>query len=272
MNNHLTAERRNAAGKRWRAATLAVALRRSAVALCLALVVTSSSAATITVFAAASLADALKTIGAAYETNAQDKVRFNFGGSRLLARQIEAGAPADLFFSADEASMDALAKKNLIVPSSRQSRLSNRMVIVTASDSTLRMGGARDLASPACQRVALADPSTAPAGAYARQYLEKLGLWSAISPKVVPTENVRAALAAVESGNVEAGIVYKTDAAVSKRVKVAVEIPANETPGISYPVAVVTESKQREGAERFLKFLNSPDAAAVFARCGFLVR
>ena len=228
-------------------------------------------AAEISVFAAASLTDSLKEIAAACEKNSGDKIIFNFAGSGLLARQIEEGAPADVFFSADEARMDALEKKDLIVRATRKSRLSNTLVIVVAADSDLKIAAPEDLAAAYVKQIALADPRTVPAGIYSKEFLEKRKLWSAVAPKVVPAENVRAALAAVESGNVEAGMVYKTDAAISKRVKVACEIPAKEGPAISYPVAVIKASRNIEAARRFADCLNSPDATRVFEKYGFIV-
>lgn len=228
-------------------------------------------AATINVFAAASLTDSLKEIVAAYEKQMGDKVALNFGASGFLARQIEEGAPADIFFSADEARMDGLEKKGLIMKETRTSRLSNLLVIVVAADSPLHISSARELAGARFKRIALADPKTVPAGSYAREYLEKLKLWPAVGPKVVPTDNVRAALSAVESGNVEAGMVYKTDAAISRKVKIACEIPSGEGPAISYPMAVVKESRQPEAASQFLKYLGSDAAARVFEKFGFIV-
>src|SRR5262245_50972887 len=206
----------------------------------------SASGATINVFASASLTDTLKEIAAAYEKQSGDKVVFNFGASSFLARQIEEGAPADVFFSADEARMDALAKKGLIVTGTRKSRLSNSLVIVVPADDSRPIQSPSDLAEARVQRLALADPKTVPAGIYAREFLEKAGLWTAVEKKVVPTDNVRAALAAVESGNVEAGIVYKTDARISRKVKVAYEVPVKEGPAISYPMAAVKDAKEPE--------------------------
>jgi molybdate transport system substrate-binding protein len=225
---------------------------------------TTVHAATINVFAAASLTESLKEIAANYEKQTGDKVVFNFGASSFLARQIEEGAPADIFFSADEAKMEGLEKKGLIVKDTRKSRLSNSLVIVVASEKGADLETPKDLATDKVKRLALAEPRTVPAGIYAKEYLEKLKLWPAIQPKVVPTDNVRAALAAVESGNAEAGIVYKTDAAISKKVKVAYEVPPAEGPAISYPVAAVKESKQLEAAKKFLKYLNSDEAGHVF--------
>jgi molybdate transport system substrate-binding protein len=228
-------------------------------------------AADLTVFAAASLTDSLKQVAADYAKHNGQKVVFNFGASSTLARQIEEGAPADIFFSADEAKMNGLEKKGLILPGTRKSRLSNSLVIVVATDSPLQFTSATNLTDAAIKRIALADPKTVPAGIYSRAYLQKLHLWTAIEPKVVPTDNVRAALAAVESGNVEAGMVYKTDAAISKKIKVACEIPRAEGPDISYPMAVIKDSGRIEIAKAFLAYLDSDEATKVFERYGFIV-
>jgi molybdate transport system substrate-binding protein len=230
----------------------------------------SSRAATVTVFAAASLTDSVKEIASSYEKQSGDKIVFNFAASGVLARQIEEGAPADLFFSADEARADALETNGLLVKATRTNLLANSLVIVTTRDSaTVRAPG--DLTNAAVQRVALGDPKTVPAGTYAKAYLEKSGLWLGIEPKVVPCENVRAVLAAVESGNVDAGLVYKTDAAISKKVKVAFEVPAADGPKISYPAALVANAPHPDAAKKFLGCLTGSEADAVFARHGFIV-
>jgi molybdate transport system substrate-binding protein len=230
------------------------------------------SAASVTVFAAASLSDSLAKIAAHYERETHDKIVFNFAASSLLARQIEEGAPADIIFSADETQMDRLQNKGLILPESRHSRLSNLLVIIVAADSSLAIATPRDLAKPSVSRVALADPQAVPAGVYAREFLRKQNLWSAIEPKVVPTANVRGALAAVESGDVEAAIVYKTDAAISKRVKIAYEVTQEDGPKISEPMAVLKDSPEPAAAQRFLRYLDSPAAGKVFTEFGFIVR
>jgi molybdate transport system substrate-binding protein len=229
-------------------------------------------AAEITVFAAASLTDSLKEIAAGYEKTSGDKITFNFGASSTLARQIEEGAPADIFFSADEAKMDGLAKKQLIDLATRKSILGNSLVVVIPNDSSLQIQSAGGLTNAAVKQIALADPKAVPAGIYAKAWLTRQQLWPAIEPKVVPTENVRAALAAVESGNVEAGVVYKTDAAISRKVKVAYEVPATDAPDISYPMALVKESKQPDAAKKFMEYLSSKEAGQVFQRFGFLLR
>jgi molybdate transport system substrate-binding protein len=229
------------------------------------------SATELNVYAAASLTDVMKEIAAAYEKESDDKLQFNFGASNLLERQIEEGAPADLFLSADEAKMDALEKKDLLLSGTRRSLLSNLLVIVVASEASIAPKSASDLAKPEYKKLALADPESVPAGIYAREYLQKLGLWETVKDKVVPTENVRGALAAVESGNVDVGIVYKTDALISKKVKVAFEISAAEGPKISYPVAVTKSSKQPERAKKFAEYLAGTAARALFEKFGFTV-
>jgi molybdate transport system substrate-binding protein len=232
--------------------------------------------AEIDVFAAASLTEALEEIAAAYEKSGGDKVVLNLGASSTLARQIQEGAPADLFFSADEAKMDSLEKQGLVLKETRKSLLSNTLVIVIPTDSNLEIGSAQDLAAPKVRALALAEPQSVPAGIYAKEYLGSQKLWSKVIDRIVPTENVRAALSAVESGNVDAGIVYKTDAAISRKVKIAYEVPAAEGPKISYPVAVIAGSgqagiKQQGAARKFLAYLESPAALDVFRRYGFLV-
>jgi molybdate transport system substrate-binding protein len=230
-----------------------------------------AAAAEVTVFAAASLTDALKEIATTYESSTGDKPVFNLGASSTLARQIQEGAPADLFFSADEAKMDGLEKAGLLAKGTRRSLLSNALVVVVPVDSTLKIDSPEDLATAKVKALALAEPQSVPAGIYAKEWLQSQKLWSRVSDKVVPTENVRAALAAVESGNAEAGIVYKTDAGISKKVKIAYEVPAAGGPKISYPLAMIAASTHPEAARKFLAYLESPAALDVFRRYGFLV-
>lgn len=228
-------------------------------------------AADLQVFAAASLTDALQEIAPAYEAAGGGKLQFNFAGSNALARQIQEGAPADVFLSADEPKMNALEKAGLILDGTRHSLLSNALVVVIAAGSPLKVDSAQALAAPDIKRIALADTKGVPAGIYAREYLEKAGLWEKVKDRVIPTENVRAALATVESGDADAGIVYKTDAAISRAVKVAYEVPDGEAPKISYPAAVVKASKNPAAAEKFLAYLKSEPAQAVFKKYGFLI-
>lgn len=239
-----------------------------------AIVLTGARAALggeVLVFAAVSLTDALEEITAAYEKAGGDKVLLNLAASNALARQIQEGAPADLFISADEAKMDQLEKRGLVLQGTRRSLLSNTLVIVVPVDSTLKIASPKDLAGSKVRALALAEPQSVPAGIYAKEYLKSQKLWSAVIDKVIPTESVRAALAAVESGNVEAGIVYKTDAGISKKVRIAYEVPQAEGPKISYPFAVIASSKRQEAARKLLAYLESPAALAVFRKYGFLI-
>lgn len=226
-------------------------------------------AADLQVFAAASLTDALKEIAPQYEKATGDKLVLNLGASSTLARQIQEGAPADLFLSADEEKMNGLEKRKLLLAGTRRSVLSNTLVVVVPVDSGLGIAGPADLAG--VRALALAEPQTVPAGIYAKQYLKAKGLWSKVIDRVIPTENVRAALAAVESGNADAGIVYKTDAGISKKVRIAYEVPRAESPKISYPFAVLAASGRREAARKLLDYLHSPSALAVFRKHGFLI-
>ncbi len=229
-------------------------------------------AAILNVSAAASLTDVLHEIGAVYEKQSGDTLLFNLGASSTLARQIQEGAPADVFISADELKMDQLQQRGLVVRKSRRTLLSNTLVIIVPSDSNLKIASAKDLAAPAIPNVAVAEPSTVPAGMYAKEYLRKLHVWDKIMFKLIPTDNVRGALAAVESGSAATGIVYKTDALISRAVRIAYEVPAAEGPEISYPAAVMADSKQQAAAQRFLDYLQSPPALEVFRKNGFLIK
>jgi molybdate transport system substrate-binding protein len=236
----------------------------------LLLLAATLSAAQVTVFAAASLTEALKQIAAAYEKSSGDKIVFNFAASGVLARQIQAGAPAEIFFSADEAQLDIVAAKGLLVPGSRRNLLGNSLVLVTGPENA-NIHSPSDLTNAAVQRIALGDPKTVPAGTYAKSYLEKIGCWSALQPKIIPCENVRAVLAVIESGNADAGFIYQSDAAISKKAKVAYEVPVADAPKIVYPAALVKTAQPSDAAAKFLSYLSSDSAAGVFRAFGFQV-
>ena len=220
----------------------------------------------ILVFAAASLTEPLQELGEAYRARTGTAVRFSFGASSDLARQIEAGAPADVLFSADTAKMDALETKGFVRREDRREFLSNALVVVVPASSSIRVADAKDLAR--LPRLALADPEGVPAGIYARRWLESRGLWLEIRKKVVPALDVRAALAAVASGAVPAGIVYRTDAAISPGVRVAFVI--SDGPPIRYSVAKLAHSRS-PAARYFVEFLAGPAGRALFERRGFTV-
>jgi molybdate transport system substrate-binding protein len=211
--------------------------------VCALLVASCSRGAALNVSAAASLRDALTEVAAAYEAQTGKHVALNFAGSNVLAQQIRAGAPVDLFIAADEPTMDAVSS----LVDLRRDLLSNRLLILG------------DLHS--AKRVAIGDPAAVPAGVYAREYLQRAGLWHEVAPKIVPCENVRAALAAYDGGNADAAIVYVTDAPGRRGVVVDADI--------RYPAAVVRNAPQAGEARRFLAFLESAQAKAIFTRYGF---
>ncbi len=247
-------------------------MRRSLLPLCLFAAALALGAAEpgpeILVFGAASLTESLTDLGRAYEAKTGTKVSYSFGASSDLARQIEAGAPADVFFSADTAKMDALEKAGLVRAADRREFLSNSLVVVVAADSALAVSTPRALAN--LPKIALADPAAVPAGIYAKRWLTGLGLWEKVEAKIVPTLDVRAALAAVESGAIPAAVVYSTDAAVAKSARVAFRVA--DGPEIVYSVAPLSASKNPKAAEAFAAFLAGPDGRAEFAKRGFVLR
>lgn len=231
-----------------------------------------ASATEILVHAAASLSNVLGEIAKTHEGATGVKVVLDLGASNALARQIIAGAPGDLFFSADEARMNDVERAGLLAPKTRVSLWSNTLVVVVPTDSGVTITSSKDLAEPRIKSVALADPGSVPAGIYAKAHLRGVGVWSRVLPKVVPCENVRAALAAVESGNVDAAIVYRTDARISTKVRVAYDVAVADAPDISYPVAILLGSTEPEAARAFLARVSSPESHAVFEKHGFIIR
>jgi molybdate transport system substrate-binding protein len=225
----------------------------------------------ILVSAAASLTDVLNEISKDYQSKSKNTVKFNYGPSSGLARQIDEGAPADIFFSADLPQMDNLDKKGRLEPGTRKNLLSNQLVIIVPADSKLAISSSKDLLKANVKRIALAEPSSVPVGVYSSKYLTDEGLWDQVKPKVVPVQDVRATLASVESGNVEAGFVYKTDAAVSRKVKIVYEVPIDKGPKITYPLAIVKDSKRKDAARDFVSYVQSPAAKDAFKKYGFVV-
>src|SRR5579863_8208598 len=230
---------------------------------------------TITVSAAISLKDALDELGPTFQAQQHRKnggngtaVTYNYGGCGTLARQIEQGAPVDVFFSAGEKQMDELAAQNLIVADTRRDLLGNALVLIAPAQSAT-LNSFQDLTSPAVKNLALGETSTVPAGMYARQTLEHLGLLAAVEKKIVYAKDVRAVLTYVETGNADAGLVYQTDANTSTKVHVIAVAPADSHDPILYPAAVLRDSKNKAAARAFVEFLRGPDARAVFQKYGF---
>ena len=227
----------------------------------------------LTVFAAASTTNLLTELGQAFGGQAGVKVVNSFASSSTLAKQIEQGAPADVYVSANVKWMDYLEKAGAVVPGSRFNLLRNRLVLIAPAGSTLKPTEInRDLPLASLLgdgRLALGDPSHVPAGIYAKQALTSLGFWPQVETKVAAAANVRAALALVETGEAPLGVVYATDAAISRKVKVLGAFPADSHPPIVYP-AVVVKGHDSPLARSYLAFLRSPAAAAVCRKYGFM--
>jgi molybdate transport system substrate-binding protein len=223
----------------------------------------------ITVSAAVSLTEALAAAGEAYSRAGGGAIRFNFGASNVLARQIVNGAPVDVFVSADEAQMDVVEAAGMLVHGSRVDLLSNQLAVVVPDDRPRTFSSINDLADPAFRRIAIGDPAGVPAGVYARQYLQQAGLWPAVASRIVPAASVRGALSAVESGAADAAIVYHTDARTATHATIAWLVPLDAGPAIRYPAAVVRTSRVAAEAQRFLDFLRSTPGARVFRQFGF---
>lgn len=246
-------------------------LRWIAALLVASLMATAAHAAPVTVFAAASLKNALDEVGAEYEKTGGE-ARFSYAASSAIARQIEQGAPADVYVSADSDWMNYLAERKLIVAASRRDLLTNRLALIAPADSkvALKVGKGMPLAKAlGSGRLAVAGPDV-PAGKYAKASLTALGAWDSVSGKLVQAENVRAALQFVARGETPLGIVYDTDAKVERKVRIVGLFPDGSHPKIVYPAAVVASSKNPDAA-KFLAFMRTPKAAAVFRKYGFTV-
>jgi len=224
----------------------------------------------IIVSAAISLKGALDEIGRGFEgEHPGATITFNYAGSGTLEHQIEQGAPVDVFVSAAAKQMDALAAEGLVVPGTRQDVAANALVLIVPATSR-EVKGLADLVSAKVKAVALGEPATVPAGAYAQQTLRHLGLLSAIQGKIVYAKDVRQALTFVETGNADAGFVYATDARISSRVRVAAQAPPDSHDPIVYPAALMKGSKHGATARLFLHYMESPQGRAAFAKFGFV--
>ena len=239
---------------------------------CLLVFPLTAKAQQVTVFAAASLTDAMKDMSGLWVQTGHQPLRLSFGASSTLARQIEQGAPANVFASADLKWMDYLAEKQIIVPDTRKNLLGNELVLIVGAGKpvqvTLKKGVDLLPLLGVDGRLATGDPKHVPVGIYAEQALKALGAWDAIQPRLARTEDVRAALLLVEHGEAPLGIVYATDAAVSKGVKIAAAFPADSYDPVMYPFAV-TKSGDTADARALLVFLGGPEARAAFVRRGF---
>jgi len=226
----------------------------------------------LTVSAAASLTDALKEVQTAYEAkNKNIKINFNFGASGALQQQIEQGAPADLFLSAAAKNMKALVEQQLIDEDKQHNLLMNELVVVIPTDGKAVIANENDLIKTEVKKVSIGIPESVPAGNYAKEALTNVNLWDELKPKLVQAKDVRQVLQYVETGNVDAGFVYKTDALSTQKVKIAFTVnPAIYTP-VEYPIGIVKATKQGKEAEAFYQYLQSQEALDVFVKYGFSV-
>ena len=236
--------------------------------LLLAAMLAQASPRPLTVSAAISLTEALEDAATAYLAAGGTSVVFNFGGSNALARQIVNGAPADVFISADEAQMEVVENAQLVAAGTRTAVVANRLVLVADSRSPLK--AVADLEAAGVRRIAIGDPVAVPGGVYARQYLERVGRWTRLEPKIVPVANVRAALTAVQNGSADAAFVYATDARIAPALRLVTTIDGPQAPRIVYPGCVVKTTQQPAEAAKFLSFLRTAPARAIFERHGFL--
>lgn len=247
---------------------------RFVVLLCLVFASFQARAQQVTIFAAASLTDAMKDISTVWSQARHTPLRLSFGASSSLARQIEQGAPANIFASADVKWMDYLAEKGLIAPATRKNLLGNELVLIVPADKARKITIAPNLDLVALLgpegRIATGDPAHVPVGLYAKEALTKLDLWQAVAPRLARTEDVRAALLLVERGEAPAGIVYATDAAASARVAIAGVFPPDSYAPVTYPFAV-TKAGDTADARAVMTFLAGPECRAIFVRRGFKV-
>jgi molybdate transport system substrate-binding protein len=223
------------------------------------------------VFAAASLTNALQEVGDGFTKDSSVPVKFSFAASSALARQIENGAPADVFFSADIEWMDYLQSKKLIQVATRRDVLGNHLVLVAPVASRITLHVAPNfplLAALGNSRLAIGDPDGVPAGRYAQEALTKLGVWNTVPDHLARADSVRSALALVDRGEAPLGIVYRTDALIDKNVRVVDVFPDNTHLPITYPIALATGAKA--DAAKFLAYVQSPSAEVVFKRYGFV--
>jgi molybdate transport system substrate-binding protein len=239
------------------------------VATAFALTAGAAVAADLTVSAAYSLTNAFREISAGYEAQSPGtKVALNFGASGALLQQLAKGAPVDVFASADQATMDMAQQQGLVKPADRHDFVRNTLVLIVPSDSTAPIRSLEDLTHANVRRVAIGIPASVPVGRYSKHALEAKGLWARVEAKAINTQNVRQSLDYVARGEVDAGFVYATDAAVMKdKVKVAFEVPLDIA--INYPIARTAASTNAAEAERFIRYVLSPPAQAVFGKFGF---
>ncbi|WP_433746729.1 molybdate ABC transporter substrate-binding protein [Paenibacillus amylolyticus] len=226
----------------------------------------------LTISAAASLTDAMKEIETNYElANPYIELNFNFGASGALQQQIEQGAPADIFVSAATKNMNALVDENLIASGDQKNLLQNSLVAIVPTDGTNTVTSEADLTSESIKTVAIGIPESVPAGTYAKEALTNAKLWDELESKLVQGKDVRQVLQYVETGNADAGFVYKTDALTSEQVNIAFEVDKNSYTPANYPIGIIEGTKHRTEAEQFYAYLQTPEVLDIFEKYGFSI-
>lgn len=226
----------------------------------------------ITISAAVSLGNALMEIKTQYEkTNKQISLLYNLGGSGALKQQIIQGAPADIFIAASKDQIDELSKKGLIAEQKQKDLLSNQIVLITNKKNPAPLNSFQDLTNIGVNKIAIGTPATVPAGMYAKQTMQKLGIWDKLQSKIIQTKDVRQVLTYVETKSVDAGIVYMTDLKVSEKVKVVAVAEENSHDQIIYSAAIIKTSENKKEVSLFYDYLQTPTARAIFEKYGFKV-
>jgi molybdate transport system substrate-binding protein len=231
---------------------------------------TESAPQTVLVSAAASLKDVLTKVDALFEQSHPGvKVTHNFGASGAIQQQIEQGVPSDVFIAAGKQQLDALQAKGLVVTQTRRNLLTNRLVLIVPKRSTLQLKGFQSLVDPRVKKIAVGEPKSVPVGQYTEEVFRNLAILAQLKPKLVLGNSARGVLAAVESGNVEGGVVYGTDAKISGQVRVVATAAKNLHSPIVYPVGVLKSSRDMKSAKAYVQFLSSPSAQRIFIDAGF---
>lgn len=232
--------------------------------------VSQNNSDTITVSAAASLTEAFTDMESKFETeNPGIDVNFNFGGSGNLRKQIEGGAPADVFASADEGQMNTLANETLIDNSSRKDFVKNSLVLIVPANSSLNITGVKDLTDPKVEKIGIGNPDTVPVGNYTRTAMTEAGLWSQLENKAIPAEDVKQVLVYVERGEVDAGFVYMTDAMTADPGSIKIVTNVSVSTPVNYPIAIVSSSEHKKDAQEFIDFVTGKEGQETLKKYGF---
>ena len=223
----------------------------------------------ILVLAAASLTDVLNELAASYKNDTGVTVTFSFASSGALQTQIESGSPADIFFSAAQRQMNALEEKDLIAVETRKNLVENKVVLITPANSTLNIKSFNDMANNNVQKIGLGEPKSVPVGQYSEEILSNLSILDIVKPKAVYGSDVRNVLSWAETGEIDCGIVYETDAKIANNINIVAQAPEGSHRRVIYPIAVIKSSQNKEEAQKFIDYISSDSSMEVFSRYGF---